>query len=100
MKDIKHIVEDIRGELVAAEHYAKSAAKLKDDRSADASAYADMSRQEMAHADQLHKIAVRMIEKYRETGAAVPPAMQAVWDWEHEQMMDRVARIKMLLIGI
>ena len=47
--------------------------------------------------DSLHKMAVRMIEKKKESGAEVPPAMQAVWDWEHEQMIDRVGKIKTLM---
>lgn len=97
MKEIKHIVENIREELEGAEHYAKTAAKLKDLNSSDAAAYADMARQELGHVDNLHKMAVRAIEKQKAAGVAAPPAMQAVWDWEHEMMMDKVAHIKTLL---
>ena len=97
MKEIKHIVENIRDELDGAEHYAMTAAKLKDLNSADSAAYADMARQELGHVDNLHKMAVRAIEKQRAAGVTPPVAMQAVWDWEHEKMMDRVARIKQLL---
>ena len=97
MKEIKHIVEDIKEELEGAEHYAKTAANLKDINSSDAGAYADMARQELTHVDNLHKMAVRAIERQKSSGVVVPPAMQAVWDWEHEKMMDKVARIKMLL---
>ena len=59
--------------------------------------YAEMARQELGHVDSLHNMAVRMIEKEKALDQQVPPAMQAVWDWEHEQMIDRVARIKSLL---
>ena len=52
---------------------------------------------ELGHVDSLHKMGVRMIDKEKELGQQIPPAMQAVWDWEHEQMIDRVARIKSLL---
>ena len=97
MKEIKHIVENIREELEGAEHYAKVAAKIKSDNPTDASVYAEMARQELGHVDNLHKMAVRAIEKQRATGAMVPPSMQAVWDWEHEMMMDKVAHIKTLL---
>lgn len=97
MKDIKHIVLEIHEELDDAEKYAKEAAKLKDTRPTDATTYAELSRQELGHVDQLHKMAVRMIDRQRESGAAVPEAMQAVWDWEHDQMIDRVARVKTLL---
>ena len=97
MKDIKYIVKQIREELDGAEHYAKVAAKIKDTRSSDASTYAEMARQELGHVDGLHKMAVRLIEKAKADGTMTPPAMQAVWDWEHEQMIDRVAQIKSLL---
>lgn len=97
MKEIKMIAEQIRDELDVAEEYAREAARLKDTRSSDASSYADMARQEMGHAETLHKMAVRLIDKETESGAAVPSAMQAVWDWEHERMLDRAARIKTML---
>jgi hypothetical protein len=97
MKEIKHYVEQIRDELEVAEEYAKIAAKLKDTDPTNSAEYAEMSRQELSHVDKLHKMAVRAIEKKRSEGIAPPPAMQAVWDWEHEKMMDRVTRIKTLL---
>lgn len=97
MKEIKHIVEQIREELEGAEKYAKIAAKLKPENSSDASAYAEMARQELGHIETLHKMAVRAIEKQKAAGVVSPAAMQAVWDWEHDNMMDKVARIKTLL---
>ena len=97
MKEIKHIVEDIREELEGAEHYAKVAAKLKTEDPTNASIYADMARQELGHVDNLHKMAVRAIDKQKAAGVVPPASMQAVWDWEHEMMMDKVAHIKTLL---
>jgi hypothetical protein len=97
MKEIKHIVENIREELEGAEKYAKIATKMKATNSTDASVYADMARQELNHVDNLHKMAVRAIEKKKADGITPPAAMQAVWDWEHEKMMEEMARIKMLL---
>lgn len=97
MKEIKTIAEQIRDELDVAEEYAKEAAKLKETRSSDASSYADMARQELGHAETLHKMAVRLIEKETADGATVPAAMQAVWDWEHDRMIDRVGKVKSIL---
>lgn len=89
--------DNIREELDSAEHYAKKATQCKgmDDRLA--SMYATMSAQELAHVDTLHEQAVRLIQAQRSEGKEVPAGMQAVWDWEHSHMMDRVARIKVLL---
>ena len=97
MKTIAEIVEDIREELDSAEHYAKKAAKYKgiDDRLS--SMYATMAAQELSHVDTLHTQAVRLIQDQKDSGKEVPDGMQAVWDWEYSHMMDRVARIKVLL---
>lgn len=97
MKEIKHLAEEIGEELNDAEKYAREAARLSDSCPADAAVYADLSRQELGHADKLHEMATRRIEKKRESGAEVPPGMQAIWDWEHEKMLDRAAHVKSLL---
>lgn len=97
MKEIKLLAHQIRDELDVAEEYAKCAVKLKETRSADSSDYLEMAKDELDHADKLHKIAVRMIDRQKETGTAVPASMQAVWDWEHENLLDRTARVKTML---
>lgn len=56
-----------------------------------------MGTQELSHVDTLHEQAVRLIQVQRSEGKEIPAGMQAVWDWEHSHMMDRVARIKVLL---
>ena len=45
----------------------------------------------------LHEQAIRAIKEQKATSAETPVAMQAVWDWEHEKMVDTVAKIKALL---
>lgn len=97
MERIKNLAKQIEEELEDAEHYAKCAVKLKDENASDSSAYAEMARQEMGHAEKLHNMAVRLIEKQRQTGVAPPAAMLAVWEWEHEKMMDHMATVKLLL---
>lgn len=97
MKEIKELAHQIRDELDVAEEYAKDAVKLKDTSSTDSASYAKMARDELDHADTLHKMAVRAIDKAKEGGTSVPTAMQAVWDWEHENMVDRMAKIKTML---
>lgn len=97
MKAIKEIVEDIRDELDGAKHYAEKAVKLRDTDMTASNTYAEMSRQELAHVDKLHGLAVKLINEQRASGATVPTAMQAVWDWEHENMIEHTARIKSLL---
>lgn len=97
MKQIKCLAKDIREELEGAEHYAKLSVQYKDTDKALADTYAKMSEAELGHVDQLHAQAVRLIKEQRAAGVEAPAAMQAVWDWEHEQQIDTVARIRALL---
>ena len=97
MKMIAEIVEDIREELEGAEHYAKKATQYKEQDRRLAGMYADLASQELSHVDALHTQAVRLIQDQKATSTEVPAGMQAVWDWEHKHMVDRVARIKILL---
>ena len=97
MKMIAEIVEDIREEMDGAEHYAKKAAQYKDQDRRLAGMYADIASQKLNHVDALHTQAVRLIQDQKSTGAEAPAGMQIVWDWEHKHMVDRVARIKILL---
>lgn len=97
MKAIKTIVKDIREELEGAEHYAKLAVQYKDENRQLADSYSKIAQSELNHIDVFHSQAVRMIQEQRTSGVQVPAAMQAVWDWEHEKMIDGVARIKTIL---
>lgn len=96
MHEIKHLAEGIREELDDAEKYAREAVK-RTENPEDASTYADLSRQELGHANRLHEMAVRHIEKAKDAGFHPTEAEQAVWNWVHERMLDRTAHVKTLL---
>ena len=97
MKEIKALVEYIHEELHDAEKYAKAAAKHKDNDKELSSTYAELAHQELNHMDKLHSQAVRLIKAYRDKGNEPPAAMLAVWDWEHEKMIEHTAHVKHLL---
>lgn len=97
MKEIKSLAHDIAEELEDAEHYARCAAEHMDSNREMASMYADLSRQELGHADKLHDQAVSLIRERNSSGETVPAAMQIVWDWEHEKMMRAKAKVLTLL---
>ena len=40
---------------------------------------------------------VKIIQNYRDEHGAPPEAMMAVWNWEHDSMVDKTARVKVLL---
>lgn len=97
MKLIADIVKDIREELEGAEHYAKLATEYKDENHSLADTYATMAAQELNHVDMLHAQVVKIIQAYRDEHGAPPEAMMAVWNWEHDGMVDKTARVKVLL---
>lgn len=97
MKQIKEIVANIREELEGAEHYAKLATQYKTSDKTLAETYIKMAEAELGHVSMLHEQAVRLIKEHKAAGSEAPAAVQAVWDWEHEKMVDHVVRIKTML---
>lgn len=98
MKIIKGLVEDINEETEGAEHYAKLATQYKVDDRALADTYAKLAAVELDHVNLLHDQVVRIIKDWKATsGKEVPVSMQAVWDYEHQRSIDKVAKIKALL---
>lgn len=91
MKKIKNLVEQITEELEDAEKYAECALKTKDDDRELAATYHKLSEEELGHAHRLHDQVVRVI---REHGGEPPPVMKAIWDWEHEKMIEREREVK------
>ena len=97
MKEIKMLAGHIREEMTDAETYAKLALRYKDDDRSLSQTFEKLAEQELDHADMLHAQASRLIKERKENGETPPVAMSAVWSWEHENMMDCVARVKVLL---
>lgn len=97
MKEIKMLAGHIREEMNDAEAYAKLALRYKDDDRSLSQTFEKLAEQELDHADMLHAQASRLIKERKENGETPPVAMSAVWSWEHENMMDCVARVKVLL---
>lgn len=95
MQMIKNLVENIREELEDVEKYAHEAMHARMDDAALADMYADLGLEEMKHAERLHRFAVDLIA--RKSGPEAPPAMRAIWDYEHKVMIEEMAKVKHLL---
>ena len=96
MKIIKCLVENIRDEMHDAEKYAKLAMEHKADYPELAETFLTLSKQEVNHANILHSQVERFIRNHREENGDPPAAMMAVYDWEHEKMIDAMARTRAL----
>lgn len=98
MKVIKTIVENIEEETDGAENYAKLATQYKETDKLLADTYAKLAGVELDHVNLLHDQAVRIIKDWKaKTGEEPPASMQAIWEYEHERSIDKVAKIKALL---
>lgn len=92
MNEMKTIVEHIQEELEDAITYAKLAIAYKGTDPEISGTFSALAGQELNHADLLHEQVFRLIK-----GNGAPPALQTVWEWEHDQYVEKVAKIKAML---
>lgn len=97
MRKIKELVERIDDELNSAEEYAEKFIEYKaDGESSMAAKFQDMATQEMAHANTIHDLAVKEIEKVSAVFNA-PAEMREKWEKSHAEYIQRSARIKSMI---
>lgn len=94
---IKGLVENIREELEDVKKYADAAMRARMDDPSLANMYAELGIEEMKHAEKLHKSAVDLIDRTRANGKEAPPAMRAIWDYEHKVMIEEMAKARHML---
>lgn len=96
MKIIKELISQIHDEVKDANKYIECTLKYRDEDRGLADMYNNLSLQESNHMDMLHSAVVKIIENYRKEHGEPPEAMEAVYNWEHEKIIEEVKEIKIL----
>lgn len=96
MKIIKVLSEKIKEELCDAKAYAKMAIQYKDEYPELSRTLYSLSTQEMEHMNKLHAEVTEIIRKYREQNGEPPADMLAVYDYLHNEQIEKALEVKTL----
>lgn len=96
MKIIKTLSKKIEEEINDAKEYAQMALKYKEDYPELSQTLYKISLQEMEHMNLLHSAVAEIIRKYREQNGDPPAEMLAVYNYLHEEQIEKAAMVKAL----
>ena len=98
MRIIKEITERINEEMEGVCDYIKLANHVKGNNDYIFNTIMEIIPQEMKHIEMWHEAAVREINKAKEEmarqGKEIPPLMLEMWQDEHEDYVEKMAKIK------
>ena len=96
MKIIKILSNKITEETCDAKSYAKLALQYKEEYPELSRTFYNLSTQEMDHMNKLHVEVTEIIRKYREQNGEPPADMMAVYEYLHDEQIDKAAEVKTL----
>ena len=97
MKILKDLIEKMDDTLEEIEFYAKEAHHLRHEHKQLADTYAKVGEAHVEIYKMLHDRVVALIAEEKQKGVAVPPEMQAFWDYKHRDLVEDFNEAKYLL---
>ena len=94
IKKLSHLIRD---EICAAEKYARCALEYKDEDKTLADAFYTLAGERLKHMELLHDQVTRIISNYRKEKGDPPAEMQAIYEYVHQEQIDNVKEVKILL---
>ena len=94
---IKKLSKMIKEEICDAEKYANCALHYKEEDKDLADTFYNLANEELKHMNMLHDQVTRIIKAYRATKGEPPEAMQALYNYVHEEQIENVREVKVLL---
>ena len=96
MKVIKVLSEKVKEEVCDARSYAKLALEYKEEYPELSRTLYNLSMQEMEHMNLLHNEVTVIIKKWRETNGEPPADMLAVYEYLHNEQIEKALEVKTL----
>lgn len=96
MKVIKVLSSKISEEICDAKAYAKLSIEYKDEYPELSRTLYGLSTQEMEHMNKLHSEVTEIIRKYRESNGEPPADMLAVYEYLHNEQIEKALEVKTL----
>ena len=94
MKIIKILSKKIEEEICDAKSYVKIALEYREEYPEMARTIYNISLQEMEHMNLLHNEVTDLIKKYREQNGEPPADMMAIYNYLHEEQIEKAAEVK------
>ena len=94
---IKKLSKMVKEEISDAAKYAQCALDNKEENKPLADVFYELAGEELKHMEKLHEQVVRLINAYKATKGDPPAAMQALYDYVHEEQMEAVKEVRIML---
>ena len=97
MLEIKELSKLVKEEVCDAKKYADLALKWQEKDKQVADTFYSLSGQELQHMEMLHNQVTRLINNYRQTKGEPPKEMLAIYEYVHDEQIEAVSEVKILL---